>query len=224
MSSTSILCHPTIKNKVVIIPFGFDLARFGYVKKPISKTNQIKIFALGRHVAYKGFDILIEALKLLPSNVTLCLGGMGPLTVKYKQQVSSLNLNKRVHFTGHIQEDDLPDMYHSSDIFCLPSVSKAEAFGIVQLEAMACGIPVVSTRLGTGVEEVNLHGITGLTVTPGDPVELAGALEKLINNSERRKMFGEAGLRRAYHDFSLESMKLKMLSLYWKTINMINET
>lgn len=103
-------------------------------------------------------------------------------------------------------------------------MSKAEAFGIVQLEAMACGIPVVSTRLGTGVEEVNLHGITGFTVTPGDPVELARALGKLITNSELRKMFGKAGIKRAYHDFSLDSMKLKTLSLYWEVINKVNKT
>ncbi len=104
--------------------------------------------------------------------------------------------------------------YHAADLFVLPSVARSEAFGIVQIEAMAAGLPVVNTRLDSGVPYVSLHQETGLTVPPGDSTALAGAINRLLDDPALRETFGRAGARRAQEQFSLASMQSKTLQLY----------
>ncbi len=96
----------------------------------------------------------------------------------------------------------------------LPSVEKAEAFGLVQLEAMYCRRPVVSCRLGTGVDWVNQDGITGMVVPPRDPGALASAVNRLLDDSATRTSMGEAGRQRVDREFSMETMVRRMLALY----------
>ena len=204
--------------KFRIIPFGFDLRRF--VDRH-SDTEDIRrqfpgkrIFALGRHVYYKGFDVLIRAMALLGKDVQLMLGGIGPLTEQWRHEAEAHGVRERVHFLGHIDEDHLPAYYQACDIFCLPAVSRAEAFGIVQLEAMASGKAVVSTRLNNGVDYVNQHGVTGLTVPPKDAVALADALRYLFENEHERQIQGERGRELALKEYSLKNMGELTLALY----------
>jgi len=112
-------------------------------------------------------------------------------------------VQQRVTFTGLIPPDLLPAYYQACDVFCLPSVNRAEAFGIVQVEAMAAGKPVVSSALGNGVDYVNQHGVTGLTPPPGDVAALASALGQLLDDASLRQKFGQQAQARVEQEFSL---------------------
>lgn len=111
-------------------------------------------------------------------------------------------------------DEILPAYYQACDIFCLPATSSAEAFGIVQVEAMAAGKPIISTRLNNGVDFVNQHGATGLTVEPNNVNALADGLNKLLANPILRQQLGEQARYRAINDFSLETMGQKTFELY----------
>jgi glycosyltransferase involved in cell wall biosynthesis len=119
-----------------------------------------------------------------------------------------------VRFVGRIPDEELVAYYEAADVFVLSSVAKAEAFGLVQLEAMYCRRPVVSSRLGTGVEWVNQDGVTGIVVPPRDAGALASAVNRLLTDPSLRVSLGEAGRRRVERDFSKENMVRQMLALY----------
>jgi rhamnosyl/mannosyltransferase len=104
--------------------------------------------------------------------------------------------------------------FHACDLLVLPSITKNEAFGVVQLEAMACGKPVVSTRLETGVEYVNQNGKTGFIVPPRSPRPLAGAINRLLEDEELRTQMGIEGRKRVKKEFTKEKMAHKTLKLY----------
>jgi glycosyltransferase involved in cell wall biosynthesis len=177
------------------------------------------VFALGRHVDYKGFDILIRAM--VQTNSFLFLGGNGPETKKLKQLVTLLNLNSRIHFLGYISEEHLASYYYGCDIFVLPSISAAEAFGIVQIEAMLCGKPVISTRLGTATDIINIDGLTGLVVEPRNVLELATAINLLSTNPAKAKQLGQQAMELAIQKFSSATMTNAHIGIYEKvTLNM----
>lgn len=205
-----------------VIPYGFDLSEF---LAPVSAAESIRsrypgkrIFALGRHVYYKGFDVLIKAMRKIETGTQLLIGGTGPLTGEWKALTAAEGLSDRVHFTGLIEDSDLPAYYQACDVFCLPAVSSAEAFGIVQVEAMASGRPVVSTRLSNGVDYVNQHGVSGMTVPPGDVDALADTLNRLLGDCALRETLGRQAQARALSQFSLKSMGQKMLRLYQRVL------
>lgn len=210
------------ENKLSIINYGFNLNR---ILKFHPETARIKIqfpgfriFALGRHVYYKGFDVLIKAVHQLPIDTQILIGGIGPFTESWKALVASEGLNKRIHFLGLVPDEVLPAYYQACDIFCLPATSPAEAFGIVQVEAMAAGKPIVSTRLNNGVDFVNQHRTTGLTVEPNNVNALANTLNELLANPILRQQLGEQARYRALNTFSLEPMGQKTFELYQQVI------
>ncbi len=137
---------------------------------------------------------------------TLVIVGDGSLEGDLRQQIAAFGLQSRVNFVGRVSEQELPAYYRSSDVLVLPSVAKTEAYGLVQIEAMAANLPVVSTNLPTGVPWVNQHGVTGLIVPPGDATELAAALTRLSEDPALRRTLGENGRRRAVALFSRERM------------------
>ncbi|MEX1109498.1 MAG: glycosyltransferase [Dongiaceae bacterium] len=209
--------------KLRVVPYGFDLSRFE--RRPaladeISRRfgGRFLVFALGRHVYYKGFEFLIRALASLPG-VALALGGQGPLTPELERIAREAGVAERVHFVGRIADKDLPAWYHACDAFCLPSVEPAEAFGIVQVEAMACGKPVVCCQLDNGVNWVNLDGETGFAVPPADPAALAGALARLQQDATLRAGLGEAGRRRALAHFTSAAMAKSTLAIYREVLS-----
>jgi glycosyltransferase involved in cell wall biosynthesis len=222
ISSSLELSKPHLLHKHHVIPYGFDLAH-NAVPHPLvahihgKHSGQI-IFALGRHVHYKGFDVLIKAMASLPADTQLMIGGEGPLSSEWKALAALSPAAARIHFIGKIADADLPAYFQACDIFCLPAVNQAEAFGIVQVEAFACAKPVVSTRLNNGVDFVNQDGITGYTVTPGSVDELAQALSKLLANPELRSQLGAQALARALQEFSLESLRSKTLAVYQQAV------
>ncbi len=203
-----------------VIPYGFDPAALAPSDESRRKRDQILsehrdrllIFAVGRHVYYKGFDVLIRAMQGVDAG--LLIGGRGPLTNSLMQLAADLGVSDRVKFAGFIPDPLLVAYYEACDVFCMPSVERAEQFGLVQLEAMHCGKPVVATRLGTGVEYVTLDGETGLLVPPKDSEALANALRTLLTDSALRARLGEAGRRRVHEIFSVEQMVRKTVAVY----------
>jgi glycosyltransferase involved in cell wall biosynthesis len=223
VSSSAVLGPMVSDDRIKVVPFGFDLSAFledAPQKKAIAaKYPGRRVFAAGRHVSYKGFDVLINAVAKLPPDVILLLGGSGPLTNDLRQLAQQLGVTRRVEFLGFVPDDLLPAYYQASDVFCLPSVTQAEAFGIVQVEAMACGKPVVSTRLNNGVDFVNEHGKTGITVQPGDPVALANALSNLLHDEKKAHMLGANGRAKAQTEYSADKMAERILGIYRSAVN-----
>jgi glycosyltransferase involved in cell wall biosynthesis len=222
IKSSSELTAPHLKHKLHVVPFGFDLAHYA---QPQANTAVLRshypgkiIFALGRHVHYKGFDVLIQAMAQLPDDTQLVIGGDGPLGTEWKALAARSPAAARIHFTGMISEADLPSYFQACDVFCLPAVNQAEAFGIVQVEAMACAKPVVSTRLNNGVDFVNQDGVSGYTVTPGSVDELAQALQRLLADEALRARLGQQALQRAQLEFSLPALRSKMLAVYQQAV------
>jgi lipopolysaccharide/colanic/teichoic acid biosynthesis glycosyltransferase len=115
---------------------------------------------------------------------------------------------------GDISDAELLAWYHACDVLVLPSVSRQEAFGMVQLEAMLCGHPVISTELQTGTSWVNQHERTGIVVKPGDVSGLRSALERLCGDQELRDQFGDAGRKRVIEMFTAETMCRATASMY----------
>lgn len=211
-------------NQKHVIPFGID---FGWLELTLAvaeKAESIKsrarerliAFALGRHVGYKGFDMLLNALQ--HSDAYLILGGEGPLTPQLKSQAQKLGIKDRVFFTGKLSEEDAAACYHACDVFCLPSVTPNEAFGIVQVEAMACSKPVICTQLNNGVNEINPHMETGLTVPPSDPIALAEAINQLRDNPTLTNSLGRTAQQHARSRFSIQNMVNQHLALYEKLL------
>ncbi|MES2187000.1 MAG: glycosyltransferase [Pseudomonadota bacterium] len=208
------------QSKRHVIPYGLDFGTLALDARTTRLSAELRqvaagralVFALGRHVYYKGFDVLVEAMRQV--DALLVLGGDGPLRPQLQAQVAAAGLGDRVVFPGRIPEPDLPAYFNACDIFCLPSVERSEAFGLVQLEAMACGKPVVNTQLHNGVNVVNVEGETGWTVPVRDAAALAGALNGLARNPALRQRMGEAGRARAFGEYSLASMAQRHVQLY----------
>ena len=198
--------------RVEVIPFGIRLDRFQSPAPAVqaqadrlrSVTAGPRILFVGRFVYYKGLDVLIEAMAGCPG--TLVLVGEGPLEPELRRLVDALGLTDRVVFAGRVSEEDLPAHYRSCDLLVLPSVARSETFGVVQVEAMASGLPVISTALPTGVPWVNQHGESGLVVPPGDAPALAAAMTMLLAEEERRRDMGRRAMARAAALFGLPRM------------------
>ena len=179
-------------------------------EKIVQQYGSRLILAVGRLVSYKGFTYLVEAMQKVEA--ILLLVGNGPLLSELKETAQRLGVSQKVKFLGKV--DSLQRYYRASSIFVLPSISRAEAFGLVQLEAMASGLPVVNTDLDSGVPEISLDGVTGITVPPGDADSLARALNRLLDNDDLRKKMGEAGKLRAHREFAPRLMIERTKALY----------
>jgi len=204
-----------------IIPFGIALEEFENhdalaVRRLREQYGERVVLGVGRLVYYKGFEYLIRAMTRISGK--LLLVGEGPLRPKLNQLVSDLGLEDKVVFVGRIPGSLVP-YYHAADVFTLPSIARSEAFGLVQVEAMACGVPVVNTRLGSGVEFVSVHEQTGLTVPPEDAGALASAINHLLDDPERRRSLGRRARLRAEQEFSLPRMVERTLALYQSLMN-----
>ena len=169
------------------------------------------VLAVGRLVGYKGFDVLLRAVAGL--DVTTVIVGAGPEEARLRALAP-----RGVVFAGRVADGDLPAYYHACDLFCLPSLTIAEAFGVVLLEALACGKPLVTTALRTGVTAVNRDGVTGLVVPPGDAGALGEALRSLTGDAARRKAMGTAGRRAVEQEYTAALMADRYLTLYREAV------
>ena len=202
-----------------VIPYGIPLEQFercdtAAVQQLRAQYGDRLVISVGRLVYYKGFEYLIRAMAKV--NGKLLLAGDGPLRKDLEELSRSQGLAGRVVFLGEIQNQDIIPYYHAADVFALASVVRSEAFGIVQIEAMASGLPVVNTRLDSGVPFVSLHEQTGLTVPPRDSDAMAAAINLLLDDSSLRRSFGDAARARARQEFSADTMASRTFELYRK--------
>ncbi|MDQ7029262.1 MAG: glycosyltransferase [Ardenticatenia bacterium] len=209
------------RDRVHVVPLGIALSRF--LQAPAERVaawqarltphNTPLLLFVGRLRYYKGLDVLLRAL-LHVKQGTLAVVGDGPMGTAWKRLADELGLTSRVRFLGEVPDSDLPALYHAADLFVLPASARSEAFGTVLVEAMAAGLPLITTEVGTGTSWVNQHGITGLVVPPHDPMALANAINTLLGAPERREAMGEAGRRRALEEFNAERMVERVLTIY----------
>ena len=204
--------------KIRVLPYGVDLERFRRREKD---GEDIVILSVGRLVWEKGFDhILFAAKKLLQDpevpaeRLKFLIVGDGPRREILERQIQKLDLEKNVTLIRHLPYEEMPKIHASADIFLLPSLpipSGQEQFGIVFVEAMACGKPVVAGRSGSIPEVI---GEAGVLVQPGDMLSIAQALKELILDKNLRDKYGQAALERARALFDADKVAGELGSLY----------
>ncbi len=187
------------QKKCRVVPFGIDVNRFYETEMMKKEAEAIRerygtplILSVGRLVYYKGFSYLIEAMKSVPARLLII--GKGPLHGSLMRQIDQNGLADKVKIISIDNAADLAPWYHACDIFALPSCEPSEVFGIVQLEAMACGKPVVNTSLPTGVPEVSVAGRTGHTVPPKSAHAFAAALNEILADKQKYGEFARNGV------------------------------
>jgi len=208
-----------VANKCIAVPMGVPLERYERTPEVESRAAAIRaaherpiVLFVGQLRYYKGLHILLQTLCDIEADLVIV--GEGSERAALTKQAERLGLEEQVRFVGERVGDDLLAFYHAADVFCLPSHLKAEAFGLVQVEAMACGLPVVSCRLGTGVEWVNQDGVTGFVVPPNAPEKLSGAINRLLTQPRLRRQMGENARVRARSEFGLDLMVERIKTVY----------
>jgi glycosyltransferase involved in cell wall biosynthesis len=156
--------------------------------------------------------VLVKAMVHIDADLVLI--GRGPREGELRALASAGGIAARLIILAPQDEDELSAWYRAADVFCLPSVARSEAFGLVQIEAHAAGTPVVSTDLPTGVPYANPDGVTGLTVAPGDVAALAAALNHLLGDDELRARLGGQARERALREFTVPRMIARTLDVY----------
>jgi len=199
------------REKCHVIPLGINLLNSKDLNGDAPNgSGSRKLLSIGRLVAYKGFDVLIRAMKKVDARLTLI--GAGPEEARLRQLIDSHGVQDRTELLGHVE--DLAPYLRQASVFVMPSTTRAEAFGLVQLEAMAAGLPVVNTWINSGVPEVSVDGETGITVEPGNPDALAGAIEFLLNNEEVRRKCASAAMKRVREEYTAELMAQRTFAIY----------
>ena len=203
--------------RATVVPCGVDVDRFGPTGPTFPSAGQKRIVTVGRLVPRKGFDVAIAALPRLPDVELLIAGGPEPDRLSTDEEANRLvevarahGVANRVRLLGRVSREDMPALLRSADaVACTPWY---EPFGIVPLEAMACGRPVVAAAVG-GLRDTVVDGATGLLVPPRDPAQLASALRMLLG-SERGRAFGAAGRRRVCSRYTWDRVAADTVKVY----------
>jgi len=215
-----------LAHRCTVIPLGIDLqrfqatheeevrsirARYSTSDSPAESPYPLVLF-VGLLRYYKGLSYLLEAMSKIRARLLVI--GEGPMGKAWQDLARNMGLSRQVFFLGQVENERLPAFYQAADLFVLPATHRSEAFGMVQVEAMASGLPVISTEVGTGTSWVNRHGETGLVVPPRDAQALAQAISELLADPNRRRLMGQRGRERAQREFSYTVMTERVLSLY----------
>jgi len=202
---------PKFEEKCHIVPFGQKMDYLVRTQKTDLLINQLKkdhgrfVLFVGRVVGYKGLTYLISAMKNSPYHCVII--GSGPLEEELKQQIKNQNLEHKVSMLGKVMDDELFKAYfYACEAFILPSISANENFGVVQIEAMYCERPVITTSIKSGVPAVGIPNKTTLLVPPKNPNALCEAMSKLYHNDILRKSLGKEGKKRADMIYTLDKM------------------
>jgi rhamnosyl/mannosyltransferase len=211
------------RDRCEVVPLGYPLEDYTRTPPISERAAQLRalygdyLLFLGCLRAYKGLDYLLEALRQTPEAHAV-IAGEGAQGEALRAQAQALGLGGRVHFTGRVNQIEALALLHGAAFFVLPAHQRSEAFGLCQIEAMACGLPVISTNLPTGVPEVNADGVSGLVVPPADPAALASAIRRLLADSELRRTLGEGGRRRAEDLYTARLMAERVCAVYHRAL------
>jgi glycosyltransferase involved in cell wall biosynthesis len=188
--------------KCVVVPYGIDIDYWSCCSpEEITKAEILRrkhprlILGLGRLVPYKGFAVLLEALRKVEGDLVLI--GEGALRNDLERMAVEFGVSDRVSFLGFVSDSEVKSYLHAAKVLAFPSVTQAEAFGLVQLQAMAAGLPIVNTLLPTAVPHVARHNLEALTVPPNDPGMLASALSEVLGDFSLASRLGRSGQMRA---------------------------
>lgn len=209
-----------IKSKCRVINFGVDLNEIDeLVANSEKEVEQIKnefgnfVLYVGRLSYYKGLEYLLKSCQDLDLNLVMI--GQGKEQTKLHELAKELSMEEKVFFLPHVSEQKKFSFYSAAKIFVLPSIYRSEAFGLVLMEAMAVGTPVISTELGTGTSYINKHNVTGVVVEPKDSNKLREEIDRILSNDKMLISMGQAAQRRIREEFTLE----KMISNFKKEIS-----
>ena len=207
-----------VQEKITYLPIGVEpVGRDDAAAEEVRRRYPGKriVFTLGRLVEYKGYESLIEAARELDDSYVVLIGGTGPLHDTLQQKIEELGLTERVKLLGYLRDDELPGYFGGCDLFCLSSVMKTEAFGIVQIEAMSCGKPVVATRIPhSGVSWVNEDGVSGLNAEPENAVSLAQCIRGVLEDEVAYRRYCQGARERYEMLFTLDRMIDNCLEIY----------
>jgi glycosyltransferase involved in cell wall biosynthesis len=200
------------QDRLRVIPFGIDPAPWMAVPQADGAPVEPYLLFAGRHVGYKGVDVLLRALAR--RRVRAVIAGDGPKRGEWEQLSRELQLGDRVAFAGEVTDGELRRLMGGCAALVLPSITEAEAFGYVQLEAMAAGKPVISTDVPSGVSWVNQDGHTGLIVRAGDADALGAAIDRVMADAPLRAALGAAGRIRVQDEFTMGRLRERLRLLY----------
>ncbi len=203
------------KCKFKEIPFGVDNDRFVPGKtenKERGKVNILFVGAMDKAHHFKGVDILLKAVSRLKfKNYKLNIVGKGDLLEEYKSLAKSLNIDDNVYFAGFVPDDELPRYHAQADLFVFPSTGRAEAFGMVALEAMSAGLPVIASDL-PGVR--SLIGRDDMLVEPGSVNMLARKIDLLLHDKEMRDRIGGENREKVLSKYTWKKVVDELESAY----------
>ncbi len=213
------------QDRVESLPLGVDLhgfthptaAAIDYANHLRSQHSEPLWLGVGRCVYYKSFDVAIKALPHVPGK--LMIVGHGPLEPQLRQLAKDLNVSDRVVWQHYLTNDQLVGTYAAAKALWFPSNARSEAFGLVQVEAMACGTPVINAHIpGSGVSWVSRHEESGLTVEMNDPLALAAAANRLMNEAGLCERLSHGAKSRACREFDHRIMAQRSLAMYQRTL------
>ncbi|HHD92130.1 MAG TPA: glycosyltransferase [Candidatus Portnoybacteria bacterium] len=223
VSNPNLIKHsPYLKKfsqKCKVIPFGVNLKE---IEKSFNQDEieEIKkkygdfVLFVGRLNYYKGVQYLVEAMQDIPINLVII--GQGKEEEKLKQTAKTLGLGNKVFFLPFQKRGKLINFYRATKVFVLPSIFKSETFGIVLIETMTCGTPIISTELGTGTSWVNINNETGFVIPPKDSQAITRAIKTILQNHDLAQKFSQNAQKRAKEYFSLEKMLKKTEQVYYE--------
>jgi rhamnosyl/mannosyltransferase len=209
-------------DRTTVVPFGLDLTSYrnpsakslAYAEKLRSQYGDAPLWlCVGRLVYYKGFEHAVRALKHSPGR--LMIVGNGPLFTSLQSLATELGVSERVLWRNSLDDDELRGAYLASTALWFPSVVRSEAFGLVQIEAMASGCPVINTDIaGSGVSWVSMDGVSGCTVPIENPMALAEAANRIAMNPAFRARLSAGAIQRAEEIFDIRRMTARTMQVY----------
>jgi len=213
-------CLQNFQDKIEVISLGISNESLISNKKNVEKIkakyqNKKIIFALGRLVSYKGFEYLVESSQYLDDDFIILIGGTGVEKTNLLKIIDNNNLHDKVKLLGYLSAEEKNDYLESCFLFCLPSITKAEAFGVVIAEAMTFSKPIVSTNMqNSGVSWVNEHNVTGIQVDSKSAKQLADAFVQLANDKNLYQKMCEKSWERYNNFFTREKMIVSLKNLF----------
>ena len=194
----------------IVIPFGIDVEKFKPQK--LERDDTPFTFVMAKPLeAWYGIDLAIRALNQCSSSARLVIAGGGPEEGRLKSLAESLGIEKRIDFLGQVNHEEIPNILNAAD--CFLNLSRRESFGVVILEAMACGLPVIAS-MTHGAEELIESGVDGMLVPIDGLAETADAMKLVIQNQPRRESIAKQGLAKVREQFHWDGCVRQMVELY----------